>query len=297
MADLDARLWTEPRPPDRSAEGDQASLYVRSYLLIRAVVGVLGIVLPFVLILGEWFFLRGSAAVRGSLSAYYHSSMGDFFVGALCVVAFLLLMYMSGQRRTADFVLSSIAGVALLGLVFLPTRRPGLADGEPRCGPDVVPQPSGCSPFPSTFGEDPVSALHAVCAATFILSLAAICFAFSRRDRVKRRLSHRARIHFVCAVVIIVAVIGVVVGSLFDARIFRLTPLYLGEVISVWAFGVSWFAAGEGWRLIRGRPYEPDPSGSPGPPWSAGKAAVSRTPQSDGAGAVPAGNADGPAAD
>jgi cytochrome bd-type quinol oxidase subunit 2 len=249
---------------------------VRSYLLIRAVVGILGIVLPFVLIFGEWFFLRGSAAVRGSLSAYYHSSMGDFFVGALCVVAFLLLMYMSGQKRTPDFVLSSIAGVALLGLVFLPARRPGVTDAGPLCGPDVAPQPSGCSPFPSAFGENFVSALHASWAAIFILSLAGICFAFSRRDRDKRKLSRRARLHFVCAVIIIVAVFGVVVGSLLDARIFGLTPLYLGEVISVWAFGVSWFAAGEGWRLIRGKPYEPDPSGSPSPPRSAERADVSR---------------------
>jgi len=91
-------------------------------------------------------------------------------------------------------------------------------------------------------------------------------------------------------------VVGVVVGSLLDARIFRLTPLYLGEVISVWAFGVSWFAAGEGWRLIRGRPYQPDPSGSPGPPRSAGQPAVFRSPGPNRAGAVSTGNADGPAA-
>jgi len=230
MAKLDARLWTEPRPPDRSAEGDQASLYVRSYLLIRTVVGVLGIVLPFVLILGEWFFLRGSAAVRGSLSAYYHSSMGDFFVGSLCVVAFLLLMYMSGQRRTPDFVLSSIAGVALFGLVFVPTRRPGVTDAGPLCGPDVTPQPPGCSPFPSTFGENLVSALHALCAAIFILSLAGICFAFWRRDRDKRKLPRRARIHFVCAVVIIVAV---VVASILSSEMEMEKDLDLTMVSSV----------------------------------------------------------------
>jgi hypothetical protein len=40
-------------------------------------------------------------------------------VGSLCVVAVMLLTYMSGQAKPADL----IAGIALLGVVFFPTNR------------------------------------------------------------------------------------------------------------------------------------------------------------------------------
>ena len=38
-----------------------------------------------------------SVHVRGSLSAYYHSSMQDIFVGSLCVTGLLLITYMAGM--------------------------------------------------------------------------------------------------------------------------------------------------------------------------------------------------------
>src|SRR5438132_210540 len=100
MADLTTFAGTF----NRSAAADEPGmeLYVRSYLLIRTVVGVLGIALPLVLIVGESFFLKGSAEVRGSLSAYYHSPMRDFFVGSLCVIGVLLITYMAA-RVNADF--------------------------------------------------------------------------------------------------------------------------------------------------------------------------------------------------
>jgi hypothetical protein len=39
-----------------------------------------------VLIAGEYFLLDEEVDVRDSLSAYYHSSMGEFFVGCLSVI-------------------------------------------------------------------------------------------------------------------------------------------------------------------------------------------------------------------
>jgi hypothetical protein len=48
--------------------GDPAILYVPSDLLIRTVVGFIGLLLPITLIIGEAFFLTGGVHVRGSLS-------------------------------------------------------------------------------------------------------------------------------------------------------------------------------------------------------------------------------------
>ena len=73
--------------------------------MIRTVVGFVGVLLPLVLILGEAFFIRGGVHVRGSLSAYYHTSMRDVFVSSLCVAGIMLATYMS-EKRNADFWLS-----------------------------------------------------------------------------------------------------------------------------------------------------------------------------------------------
>src|SRR6266496_784753 len=91
------------RPIDLSNLRDPAVLYARSYLLIRTVVGVIGILLPLAFILGEAVFLGGGVQVRGSISAFYHTSMRDIFVGALCVVGLLLITYMAGQVKRQDW--------------------------------------------------------------------------------------------------------------------------------------------------------------------------------------------------
>src|SRR5260370_7649342 len=130
------RLTTDTfrRPVNMDNNADPAVLYVRSSLLIRTVVGFIGILLPIVLIIGEAYFLKGGVHVRGSLSAYYHTSMQDIFVGSLCVTGFLLITYMAGMPRSWGFWLSLLAGVAVLAVVFFPPWPPRVPRGAPPCG-------------------------------------------------------------------------------------------------------------------------------------------------------------------
>jgi hypothetical protein len=227
---------------------DPAVLYVRSYLLIRTVVGIIGVALPFVFIIGEAYFLQGNVRVRGSLSAYYHTSMRDIFVGALCVIGFLLATYMSAQTNTFDFWLSLVAGVAVLLVVFFPTQRPGLPPGAPECG--TTPMPPGCSPVQQAFGETVVASIHFIFAAVFVVCLAWLAFLFAYREKKYEHNAAMANIQKICGWTIIVAVLWIVVGELFKLVIWELTPLYLGEVISVWAFGVSWLLKGKDLRAL-----------------------------------------------
>lgn len=240
---------THSRYPNRKRDKS----YTRSYRVIRLVVGVLGILLPIVLIIGEASFLRGSVHVRGSLSAYYHTSMRDIFVGGLCVVGFLLVTYMAGELSSWDFWASLIAGAAVLGVVFFPTSRPGLPVGAPACGSH--PEPPGCSAVEQTLGEHTTAVIHAVCAVTFIVFLAVISFLFATSEVLSKterlpapsrprpsafRNSFLFAIHSICALVILAA--GA--WAFFGPGIGELTPLYIGEVASVWAFGFSWLLAG-----------------------------------------------------
>ena len=120
-------MFTEPqgaliRPADLSEKADPRVLYFRSYLLIRAAVGFIGVVLPLLFIIGEAFIGAG-VHVRGSISAYYHSPMRDVFVGGLVVISFLLARYRAGQKSRADSTLSTVAGISLLLVVVFPTGR------------------------------------------------------------------------------------------------------------------------------------------------------------------------------
>ncbi len=251
---------TFPRPADMADKSDPAVLYVESYLLTRTMVGVIGIFLPLAFIVGEAYFLRGGVHVRGSISAYYHTSMQDIFVASLCVTGFLLVTYLSGLTKTKDFWYSLVAGVAVLGVVFFPTWRPSVSPGAPRCG--ATPMPDGCSPVQQQLGEALTARIHVSCAVIFILSLARIAFLFAHREKEHERNARMANFQKVCGWVIVAAVVWVIVGDLLKITIWELTPLYLGEVISIWAFGASWLVKGRDLRglLAIGRHRRPPPS-------------------------------------
>ena len=238
------RTDTFERPADLGDTDDPRVLYARSYLLIRLVIGFIGVLLPLLLWLLEGTFLKGGWEVRGSLSAYYHSGARDLFVGGLCVTGFLLITYMAGQRVLWDFWLSTVAGIAALGVAFLPTGRPNLANSAPLCGPDALPAPPGCTQLQLVFGERVVAGFHYASAGIFILTLAALCFVFALREKRHTKNATRRRFHQTCGITILVAVLWVGVGALLDAELFGLTPLYVGEVVSVFAFGAAWIAKG-----------------------------------------------------
>jgi hypothetical protein len=249
----------EPPPPAELKtlieDRDESGLLRLANLWTRAIIGIIGIVLPLVLIAGEAFFLRGGVHVRGSLSAYYHTSMRDFFVASLCVTGFFLATYMAGTK-SLDFRLSLVAGLAVIGVVFFPTMRPHLLADAPRCG--VTPMPDGCSSIQQQLGERLAASIHFTFAATFILSLAAMCFfvfAKGEKDRSKRpemaTKTWTATVVSACGWVILGAVAWAIVGGLLNVTIWELTPLYLAEVISVWAFGTAWLLkARDLWKAV-----------------------------------------------
>lgn len=240
---------TFERPSDMTTDvADASVLYVRSYLLIRTVVGTLGALLPTLLFVLEWVFLRGAVTIRDSLSAYYFTPARDLLVGVLCISGVLLLTYMAGQTRTWDFWLSSVAGVAAFGVAFFPTVRPHLPDGAPLCG--TVPEPRGCTQLQQAWGETAVAAVHFTSAAVFILALAAICFVFAHRERRHGGKPVRVAFHRACGITILVAVAWILLGLVIEVEIAGLSPLYVGEVVALYAFAASWLIKGHDLRRL-----------------------------------------------
>jgi hypothetical protein len=95
-----------------------------------------------------------------------------------------------------------------------------------------------------------VSVLHFVAAFVFIVALAAICFLFAHRARVFDRNLAVARFTAGCAWAIVAALAWIGLGMVVDLQIGPLTALYVGEVVSVWAFRCGVAGQGTGRREV-----------------------------------------------
>ncbi len=62
-----------------------------------------------------------------------------------------------------------------------------------------------------------------------------------------------ARIHRICGYVILAAILWVALGAFLPLQIGPFTPLFVGEVVSVYAFAVSWFVKGRDLYEVRTR--------------------------------------------
>ena len=70
-------------------QGDQHSNLTFSYLALRKAVGWIGILLPFVLMLGGRLIFREDFTLK-NISLYYYTGMRNVYVGALCSIGLFL---------------------------------------------------------------------------------------------------------------------------------------------------------------------------------------------------------------
>jgi hypothetical protein len=89
---------------------------ILSYLQLRLYVGIIGVLLPWVLFIGNWVDGYG---VQPSLSGYYYTPMRNIFVGALWGIAVFLVAY-NGYDR-ADGIITNIAGASAFAVALCPT--------------------------------------------------------------------------------------------------------------------------------------------------------------------------------
>lgn len=196
---------------------------VLSYLSLRRAVGLIGIALPFVLALGE--FLVDDWGLRGSVSSYYYSSMGDVFVGSLCAIAVFLMSYRGYERRD-DFA-GNLACIFALGVALFPTT--------PEAG--------------ATARQDMIGALHLFFAAGLLLTLAYFSLALFRLtsanptpQKLQRNKVYTACGYTILACVALCAVVKLMPGN---ALLLKFSPVFWFEAVAVVAFGVSWLTKGE----------------------------------------------------
>ncbi len=195
-----------------------------SYLQLRRAIGAIGTALPFVLALG--YGLLQAPQLLNSMSAYYHSIMGDVFVGSLCANGVFLICYRGYERR--DDRVGDIAGVFAIGVALFPITN---------------------NPAPST-PEVLIHGLHLFCATGFFLSLAYFSIVLFRRSDSSKPLGPRKqlrnRIYLACGLLMLSCIAAIILLSFIDKAndIWQLNPVYWLEALATLAFGFSWLVKG-----------------------------------------------------
>jgi hypothetical protein len=220
--------------------------YLRSYLLMRAIIGFIGITFPIVLIGGDHLLETNAPAVRTSLSAYYYSGMRDVFVAGMAVAGLFLITYRLFEKSLNN-VLTVIGGIAALGVAFFPTDR---FEGSTAV----------LTPLQARIGEGVVADVHFWSAAVFMVSLAIISFFFGVQEgrRPRQRPTGRAMLppgfwrwfHWVCALLVLGGVAFVILAK--RQHMTAGHPILIGEVVALVAFGLSWFFKGVELNVLLG---------------------------------------------
>ena len=93
-------------------------ILIESSKTLRLVIGILGMALPLFLWLSLYVF-SGHCEPLDSISHYFFTKASTFFIGIISVLAIFFMIY-KGYDST-DFFVSSLAGLAAILLLLLPT--------------------------------------------------------------------------------------------------------------------------------------------------------------------------------
>lgn len=229
-------------PPDRSGLDDPwKARYLKSYLLLRIIIGVIALAMTVLLYFGTALLPGAGWTLPASLSDYYFSGMREVFTCSLWVIGFFLLAYKAFEK-TLENVLTILAGALAIVFAFFPVTRPSTA----------LP----LTPLQQGLGERPVDTVHVIAATTFGLLMAAISYAFGSREALRPTASDRhspefwRRFHHICGYVILGTGVlyvafklavhyGASFGGFIDGH-----ALWLIEVVSFTTFGISWLCKG-----------------------------------------------------
>ncbi len=209
--------------------------YVISFLTLRKLVGILGMALPFALLIG-YFLFEKNCRFPPSISHFYYTDMGNLFVGTLCAVALFLFAYNGYDKR--DMRASKLAGLFALIVAMFPTNFGNYT-------------PDACSRI--TQGTDTFSnAMHYGGAVLLFSAFAYFSLVLftksSQQGKIHGQKLIRNYIYKTCGWVIVVCIVAIALIGLIDSwyqAIKQYKPTYVLETIALLAFGYSWLIKGE----------------------------------------------------
>lgn len=197
---------------------------VLSNFSLRIIVGILGISLPFILVIGS-IILDGENKILYSISAYYHTRIGNGFVCIMSAVAIFLFAYKGYDSK--DNIAGHLGGIFALGTAFFPNSQ--------------------AYPVPL------IHKLHLTFATLLFLILiyfSIVLFTASNKPRPYRKAKrNRNIVYYICGFTMIACVICIALLKLWLEKSFpeieSLKLAFWFETIALVACGISWMTKGQ----------------------------------------------------
>lgn len=195
--------------------------------------GIIAFTLPIVLVFGNIIAFERCQTILGSISAYYHSGLGDYFVANLGALAFCFYAY-RGYSST-DKLLTNIAAIALLGVAFLPTYI------EPPFDKCLI----------SNSRNEMLGNLHYVCAVVFFVIISFFClFQFPKGKKPFNKKKKNVNLLFrICGILMVMCILFIAIYAFIlkdnYPNLINYSPVFWGEALAIWLFSIAWFVKGE----------------------------------------------------
>lgn len=197
-----------------------------SYFLLRQFIGLIGIFLPFCLLL----FTR---KIQPSISHYYYSFANSIFTGALCALFAFLFTYKGNYRF--ENIITNFAGVFAGFVAFFPTNFEGFRGERYITIPKFIDS------------SETIDIVHYVAAALLFTCFSIICFfVFTKPDKgtvMDAKKLRRNRIYKICGAMMIASMLYILLQKIFPSLKFENSTFWF-ETFTLLPFGFSWLLKG-----------------------------------------------------
>jgi hypothetical protein len=205
------------------------------FLWIRRGIGILGILFPFIMALGN-YLIFDCPHLLPAISDYFHTKMMTLFVALLSMISIFLWTYRGPKGEDRHW--ATLAAVFCLGVALFPNDVK-----------DVVKECNG-------FETYSLSTLHQICAIGMFIVLAYFClFIFVKTNPKEVKTPEqialkkkRNTIYKICGYSILVAMVSMFILIKLDtdkAIQAQFSYIFWGESLCLIAFGTSWITKGD----------------------------------------------------
>ena len=222
-----------------NSPGQGDNYEVISYLKLRQFIGIIGFLLPLILVVGASLIGRCND-LQPSISHYYYSIMHIMFVGTLSVLGGFLFTY-KGKSNFENKV-SNFAGAFSFGVAVFPTSFDGFIGGGSDCQFIKL---TTAKPIPSfiSYMHFGLAALLFICFVIFCIKI----FQESDLGIIDKKKLRRNKIYKACGTVIISSIVAMAAITVY--RYITNDPffpfyIFIFETTSLLAFGFSWLLKG-----------------------------------------------------
>jgi hypothetical protein len=214
-------------------EKEFAMLY--SYFRIRKTIGILGILLPFLIVIFHGDFLS-------SISHYYYGKTSVFFTSILTAFGLFLISYKGYERDTkhekfSDNFITNIGGIAAILVVIFPTSCSG-------SNSEFINNMILSESYP-LFGHNNgiYNTIHLLSAGLFLFIMGWMSlFRFTKGNKEEKK--NKNRIYKIAGYVILGSILILALEFIIGFQISNYDVFAL-ETVSILSFGIAWLIKGK----------------------------------------------------